>query len=117
MDNYSTDRLPYNMLFPETFAFPLIRESGLPKEFQGVQNERALTSEALAEEVRAAGITRVVAMASVTEGIEAATAWAEECQGTVLICGSLFLVGEVLALRGEGSGAIDPSEAVRSEER
>lgn len=82
-----------------------------------LQNERALTSEALAEEVRAAGITRVVAMASVAEGIEAATAWAEECQGTVLICGSLFLVGEVLALRGEGSGAIDPSEAVRRAER
>ena len=43
MDNYSTDRLPYNMHFPETSASPLIRESGLPKEFQGVQNERALT--------------------------------------------------------------------------
>ena len=50
-----------------------------------LQTERALTSEALAEEVRAAGIARVVAMASVAEGIEAATAWAEECQGTVLI--------------------------------
>jgi len=43
MNRYSTDRVPYNLLFPETFSFPLIRESGLPKEFQGDQNRRALT--------------------------------------------------------------------------
>lgn len=43
MDKHSTDRAPYIMLFPETFSFPLIRESGLPKEFQGEQNRRALT--------------------------------------------------------------------------
>ena len=52
-------------------------------------------------------------MASVEEGIEAATAWAQDNQGTVLICGSLFLVGEVLALRGD-LGDIDPSEGLRA---
>ena len=36
-----------------------------------------------------------------------------ETQGTVVVCGSLFLVGEVLALT-EGAGAIDPSEALRA---
>ena len=43
MDRMSTDRVPYLLLFPETFSFPLIREGGLPKEFQGEQINRALT--------------------------------------------------------------------------
>ena len=43
MDRRTTDRLPDLMLFPLTFSYPLIRESGLPKEFQGQQNNRALT--------------------------------------------------------------------------
>lgn len=43
MDRFSTDRAPAPMLFPKTFGFPLIHEGGLPKEFQGVQNTRALT--------------------------------------------------------------------------
>ena len=43
MDRTPADRAPYLLLFPETFGFPLPRESGLPREFQGVQNRRALT--------------------------------------------------------------------------
>ena len=42
MDNYSTDRLPYNMLFPETFAFPLIRESGLPARTKRIACQKTL---------------------------------------------------------------------------
>lgn len=81
-----------------------------------LQNERGLTSEALAEEASRAGIATVIPMPSVEAGLESATIWAQENQGTVLICGSLFLVGEVLALHGEmgGAGEIDPSEGLRA---
>ncbi len=71
-----------------------------------IANERSLTAEAMAEEARHVGIPAVIPMASVSEAIDAATAWAQECQGTVLICGSLFLVGEVLAEHE----VLDPSE-------
>lgn len=71
-------------------------------------NERGVAPEVLAESVRQAGVARVVAMKRVADGIEAASAWAAESEGVVLICGSLYLVGEVLALRGEG--APDPGE-------
>ena len=56
---------------------------------------------------------RVEAAQTVAEGLEAATAWAQENQGTALVCGSLFLVGEVLAL-GEGVEGPDPSEGFRA---
>ena len=78
-----------------------------------LRNERGLAPESLAAELRRAGIPAATPMASVEEGIEAATAWAQDNQGTVLICGSLFLVGEVLALRGD-LGDIDPSEGLRA---
>ena len=65
------------------------------------------------EKLRRAGIPAVIPAPSVADGLESATAWAQDNQGTALICGSLFLVGEVLALR-EGLGAIDPSEALRA---
>ncbi len=76
-------------------------------------NPRGLTPDALAGELREAGIPSVVPMPSVAEGLEAAAAWAQDNQGTVLICGSLFLVGEVLALRGD-LGEIDPGESLRA---
>lgn len=76
-------------------------------------NERGLAPEALAEALRGAGVRQTHAAGSVAEGLEGATAWAQENQGTVVVCGSLFLVGEVLALT-EGAGAIDPSEALRA---
>lgn len=78
-----------------------------------LRNERGLAPESLAAELRRAGIPAATPMASVEEGVEAATAWAQDNQGTVLICGSLFLVGEVLALRGD-LGDIDPSEGLRA---
>ncbi len=78
-----------------------------------LSNERALTPEALADAVRRAGIPTAIAMEDVEAGVEAATDWAQENQGTVLICGSLFLVGEVLA-RQEGLGPLDPSEGLRA---
>ena len=77
-------------------------------------NERGLPPEELAELARRVGAPQVVPMGSVEAGIDAATTWAHEQQGTVVICGSLFLVGEVLALRGEGDGQIDPSEGLRA---
>jgi dihydrofolate synthase/folylpolyglutamate synthase len=80
-----------------------------------IANERSLSPEDLAANVRALGQQRVVAMESVEAGLEAASDWAQENQGTVLICGSLFLVGEVLLLRGEADGdGLDPSEGIRA---
>ncbi|MEG2725004.1 MAG: folylpolyglutamate synthase/dihydrofolate synthase family protein [Kiritimatiellia bacterium] len=80
-----------------------------------IANGRSLPSSAVAEAARGAGIPTVTAMASVSEAIEAATEWAQENRGTVLICGSLFLVGEVLILRGDAEGdTLDPSEQVRA---
>ena len=44
MDRNPNDRrAPYPLLFPKTFSFPLIRTGGLPREFRGEQNLRALT--------------------------------------------------------------------------
>lgn len=78
-----------------------------------IDNARGLSPGALVTELRGVGIPSAVPMASVSEGLEAATAWAQDNHGTVLICGSLFLVGQVLALRGD-LGGIDPSESVRA---
>ncbi len=77
-----------------------------------IANERSLAPEEVADLARRAGIPAAVPMTSVEEGIAAATDWAQENQGTVLICGSLFLVGEVLA-QMEGEDGLDPSEALR----
>lgn len=76
-------------------------------------NERGLPPAALAETLRQRGIRQTHVAGTVAEGLEGATAWAQDNQGTVLVCGSLFLVGEVLAL-GEGAEGIDPSEALRA---
>ena len=78
-----------------------------------IANPRGLAPEALAEKLRRAGVPTVIPARSVAEGLEAATDWAQDNQGTALVCGSLFLAGEVLAL-GEGEGAIDPSEGLRA---
>lgn len=81
-----------------------------------IANPRTLPAEETAVLARAAGIRRAVPAESLEAALEAASDWAQGCQGTVVICGSLFLVGEVLALRGEDGGAegLDPSEAVRA---
>ena len=62
-----------------------------------LQNPRGRTPEALADIARAAGFRRAVPCASVAEGIRLATADAAAAKAAVLICGSLFLCGEVLA--------------------
>ena len=66
-----------------------------------------------AENPPRAGTPAVIPAPSVADGLESATAWAQDNQGTAVVCGSLFLVGEVLALE-EGAGAIDPSEGPRA---
>lgn len=78
-----------------------------------LRNERGMAPADLVAALRLSGVPAATPMASVEEGVEAATAWAQDNQGTVLICGSLFLVGEVLALRGD-LGDIDPSEGLRA---
>ncbi len=77
-----------------------------------IANERSLSPDEVADLARQAGLAAVVPMETVADGIAAATDWAQDCQGTVVICGSLFLVGEVLA-QMEGDDGLDPSEAVR----
>jgi dihydrofolate synthase/folylpolyglutamate synthase len=78
-----------------------------------VATERTLTPEETALAAQTAGIRPVIPMQSVAEAIEAATNWAQDCQGTVVICGSLYLAGEVLALRDEGDATLDPGELPR----
>lgn len=80
-----------------------------------IATERTLTAEETATAARTAGINPVIPMGSVAEALEAATNWAQDCQGTVLICGSLYLAGEVLALRDEaGDATLDPGELPRA---
>lgn len=76
-----------------------------------IANPRTMTPEAVADEAKRAGIAHAIPMASVAEALEAATTWAQDNQGTVVICGSLYLVGEVLALQDEGENlTLDPGE-------
>lgn len=80
-----------------------------------IANERSLTPAETAQAARQAGLQQVIEMTDVAEAIEAATTWAQDNQGTVVICGSLYLVGEVLALQGEEEdGALDPGESIRA---
>ncbi len=80
-----------------------------------IANPRTLPAEETAALARLAGIRHVIPMTSVNEAIETASNWAQQHQGTVLICGSLYLVGEVLALRGDGGdeATLDPGESIR----
>ncbi len=65
-----------------------------------VPSDRGLAPDTLAGLMRAAGIRNAQAEHNLESAIEAATAWAADCRGAVLICGSLFLAGEVLRVRG-----------------
>ena len=78
-----------------------------------IANERSLSPQETAHAATQAGMAQVIPMDSVAEAIEAATTWAQDNQGTVLICGSLYLVGEVLTLQGEGD-TLDPGESHRA---
>ena len=66
--------------------------------FVPIANERNIAREDLRQ--AAAGLKWEIEEASLAEGLAGAKAWAREGGGVVCIAGSLFLVGEVLALRG-----------------
>ena len=63
-------------------------------------NPRGLPPEKLAAFARGAGLREVVACGSLAEGLAAARADARAAGRPVLVCGSLFLVGEAIAARG-----------------
>ena len=42
MERIELYRLPDNMIVPYTYSFPLIRQSGLPREFRGDDARRGL---------------------------------------------------------------------------
>lgn len=43
MERFSIYDMPPGMIVPYTYSFPLIRQSGLPKEFRGPQMRKELT--------------------------------------------------------------------------
>ena len=62
-----------------------------------ISNPRGLPPEKLAAFARGAGLREVRACATLAEGLAAARADAKEAGRPVLVCGSLFLAGDVLA--------------------
>ena len=66
-----------------------------------IRNARSLAPAATVERMHMAGFVEAHACGSVTEALESATAWAKACGGSVVVCGSLFLVGEALVELGE----------------
>ncbi len=67
----------------------------------GTHNERALTAEELVALAASVGVTATAA-ASVPDAVTAALA--RHATGRVLLCGSLFAVGEAMAARGGAPG-------------
>jgi len=61
-------------------------------------NSRSLDTAAVAERMQMAGFGVVEACGSLDEGLSKAMAWAKESDGMIVICGSLFLAGEALAV-------------------
>ena len=61
-----------------------------------IRNDRSLAPEDVAARMRSAGIADATPCATVPEALSAAAAWARESEKTVVVCGSLFLVGEAL---------------------
>ena len=59
-----------------------------------VDNPRAMSAEELAEKFRASG-TNAVSYTSAKDAIDAVIAFAKNENGAVVICGSLYLAGEV----------------------
>lgn len=74
---------------------------------------RGIPAPTLANHVRSAGISRVESAASIAEAIEAAKADAAEAGRPVVIAGSLYLAGEVLAAAQNREP--DPGELLRSD--
>lgn len=76
-------------------------------------SERSLPPTELALKMRAVGIPTAHAYDDLCSAIDAATQWASDHNGAVLICGSLFLVGDVLRLRGEiVASRVDANESL-----
>jgi dihydrofolate synthase/folylpolyglutamate synthase len=65
----------------------------------GFQGERALESAAVSALARQAGLD--AQPSDLVQGLREAREWAQANEGLVCVCGSLFLVGEVLARAGE----------------
>ena len=59
-------------------------------------NARSLDAAEVAERMTLAGFVSATSCRSLAEGLAAATRWARETGGTVVVCGSLFLAGEAL---------------------
>lgn len=61
-----------------------------------IRNARSMASDATAACMREAGFTRATACASFADAWTQALAWAKAKNGTLVVCGSLFLAGEAL---------------------
>jgi len=61
-----------------------------------IRNDRSLAPEDVATRMESAGIADATPCATVPEALFAAAAWAHETGNAVVVCGSLFLVGEAL---------------------
>lgn len=70
-----------------------------------LKTERSLPPEAIAEKAQVLGCP--ITTASVPEALSQAAAWAKANNAVVCIAGSLYLVGEVLELRGETERLFD----------
>jgi len=66
-----------------------------------IQTDRSLSAAELAVAARTI-CSEVAESSSVAEGMRQALEWARQVGGAVCVAGSLYLVGEVLALRGRG---------------
>ncbi len=64
-------------------------------------NSRSLPPPEVVERMMMAGFTAATACRNLDEGFAAASEWARRNEGTVVVCGSLFLAGEALSALGE----------------
>ena len=76
-----------------------------------IRNDRSLASEEVAACMRAAGIAETSICASVPDALSAASVWARETGKAVVVCGSLFLVGEALVALDAYPWPIRPADA------
>ncbi len=65
-----------------------------------IRNARSLAPEQTAAQMRVAGFAKVEACDDFPAALARALAWAKEARGTLVICGSLFLVAEALVALG-----------------
>lgn len=65
-----------------------------------IRNARSLESEAVAERMYLSGFVAAHSCRNLPEALARATAWAQSCGGSLVVCGSLFLVGEALVELG-----------------